>query len=358
MIRWPVRRVAAGALFALSLVSSADAGAQRTPQPPDPLAAAFTAYRNLEYDVAATRLRAALADTGAARLSPADRSRALMYLAATEVFRGSRDAATSDFQALLLADPKYRPDDLIFPPDVTALFQEARLGVRATSVSVPPVSEIQGQSDRFPITVYASSLHDIKAQITDAFGSPERTLHDGAIGDSLQLLWNGRDGIGRLREPGRYLLRVTSRSPAGREEREVEIPLDIIRIVLDTLPSPEPLSPTVFRPETETRSRGTRPLLTGLLTAAAAVALPSLLGSGEQGMSLRYGVAGALGVSAVIGMATASRPRVLRENVAWNRKLREDWDKEADRVRAENDARRAATRIRITAGRAKIVEIK
>lgn len=348
------RGVALVLVCLLSLASASTAAAQRT----DPLAAAFTAYRNLEYDVAATRLRAALADTGAARLSAADRSRALMYLAATEVFRGRRDAATSDIQALLLADPKYRPDDLIFPPDVTALFQEARLGVRATSVVVPDVIEIQGQSDRFPVKVYASSLHDIKAQITDAFGSPERTLHEGAVGDSLQLLWNGRDGIGRLREPGRYLLRVTSRSPTGRDEREVEIPLDIVRIVLDTLPSPVPLDPAIFRPETEVRSRGTRPLLAGLLTAAAAIALPTVLGGGEQGMPLRYGVAGALGVSAIIGMTTASRPRVLRENVAWNRKQREDWDKESDRVRAENDARRAATRIRITAGRAKTVEIK
>lgn len=352
------RRTTIVACFALLLLASAGTPSKLHGQATDPLERAFTSYRNLEYDDAATRLRAALAATGAARLSDADRTRALMYLAASELFRGRRDVATESIRTLLLADPRYRPDDLIFPPEVTALFQEARLGVRAVSVVVPPVSEIQSTAERFPVRVYASSLHDIRAQITDAFGSPERTLHEGAVGDSLQLLWNGRDGIGRLREPGRYLLRVTSRSPAGRDEREVEIPLDIERIVLDTLPTPAPLDPAIFRPESEVRSRGVRPLLAGLFTAAAVVALPSIAGSGEGGMPLRFGVAGALGVSAVIGMTTASRPRVLRDNVAWNRRQREEWDREFERVRAENDARRAATRIRIRAGRATTVEIK
>ena len=322
------------------------------------MARALTAYRNLEYDDAATRLRAALALTGNARLSDADRSRALMYLAATELFRSRRDAAIESIRTLLIADPRYRPDDLIFPPEVSALFQESRLGVRAVSVVVPAQAEIQATADRLPVRVYAATLHDIRAQITGAFGSPERTLHEGAVGDSLLLLWNGRDGIGRLREPGRYLLRVTSRGPTGRDEREVEIPLDIERIVLDTLPTPEPLSPSIFRPESEVRSRGLRPAVAGLLTAAAVVVLPSIIGGGQDGMSLRFGVAGALGVSAIIGLTTASRPRALRENIDWNRRQREEWESEILRVRTENDARRAATRIRITAGRATTVEIR
>lgn len=354
MRRWPepgfLALLVAGLLFAGPMTALAQAE--------DPLARAFAAYRNLEYDEAATRLRAALADTGRARLSDADRTRALMYLAATEHFRNRRAAAIESIRTLLTADPRYRPDELIFPPEVSALFQEARIGVRAVAVVVPAQAEIQAAADRLPIRVYAATLHDIRAQITNAFGSPERTLHEGAVGDSLLLLWNGRDGIGRLREPGRYLLRVTSRSPTGRDEREVEIPLDVVRIVLDTLPTPEPLSPSVFRPESEMRSRGMRPLVIGLLTAAAVVVLPSVVGSGQEGMPIRFGVAGALGVSAVVGLTSASRPRALRENIAWNRRQRDDWEREVLRVRDENDARRAATRIRITAGRATTVEIR
>ena len=352
-----LRRLRARLVLLLAL-GCASPGIVIAQQAVDPLAPAIASYRGLDYEDAATRFRAALAATGGASLTAADRTRALMHLAAIDIFRNRRESATEQIRTLLVGDPRYRPDDLIYPPEVSAFFQEARLGVRAVSVVVPAVADIQAASDRLPVRVYASSLHDIRAQITDAFGSPERTLHEGAVGDSLQLLWNGRDGIGRLREPGRYLLRVTSRSPAGRDEREVEIPLSIERIVLDTLPTPESLSPSIFRPESEVRSRGVRPLLAGLVAAGAVAALPSMLGSSAGGMPLRFGVAGALGVSAVIGMTTASRPRALRENIAWNRRQRDEWDREMERVRAENDARRAATRIRITAGRAATVEIK
>jgi len=355
-----LRGVLALVVLAAACLVTEPLAAQATPpsQGVDALARGLSAYRNLDYDEAATRLRAALAQTGANRLSDADRANALMHLAATELFRNRREAATESIRILLSADPRYRPDELIFPPEVSALFQEARLAVRAVTVVVPPQMEIQALADRYPVRVYAATLHDIRAQITNAFGSPERTLHEGAVGDSLLLLWNGRDGIGRLREPGRYLLRVTSRGPTGRDEREVEIPLDIERLVLDTLPTPRALEPSAFRPESEVRSRGIRPLVAGLMAAAAVAVLPSVAGSKQDGMSLRFGVAGALGVSAVIGLTSASRPRALRDNIEFNRRLRDDWQKEFERVRSENDARRAATRIRIVAGRATTVEIR
>ena len=242
------------ALMFLPARSGAQAAGQ-TGQADDPLARALTAYRNLEYDDAATRLRALLAPNASVRLSAADRQRALMHLGATELFRDRRAAAVESFRTILFADPRYRPDELIFPPEVSALFQETRFGVRVVTVLVPAEVEIRGTSDRLPIRIFASSLHEIRAQILGATGSPERTLHEGAIGDSLELLWNGRDGLGRLREPGRYLLRVTSRAPDGKDEREVEIPLDVERMLVDTLDSPVPIDPSTLRPESEVRAK-------------------------------------------------------------------------------------------------------
>lgn len=336
----------------------AQSGGQAAVQTEDPLARALTAYRNLEYDDAAARLRAALAPNAPAGLSEADRKRALMHLGATELFRDKRAAAIEAFRTLMLTDPRYRPDELIFPPEVSALFQETRFGVRAVAVLVPPEAEIRSTADRLPIRIYASSLHEVRARITSATGSPERTLHEGAIGDSLELLWNGRDGLGRLREPGRYLLRVTSRAPDGKDEREVEIGLDVERILIDTLPAPAPLMPSALRPETEVRATGIRPLVYGLLGAAMVVALPATIGGGDQGSSARFGVAGALGVAGIIGMTTSSRPRPIAMNIEWNRQQRDAWSREAERVRAENETRRAGTWLRIRAGRAVTVEIK
>lgn len=345
MIRW------LGALLLVVLVGLPSASAA---QRPDALARPIASYRDLDFDGSATALRAALAVTGTNSLTDADRLRALMYLGATETFRGRRDAAVEAFRTLLLADVRYRPDELVFPPEVSTLFQESRIGLRAASVVVPAETEIRSTADRLPVRIYAASLHDIRATIIDASGGPVRVLHEGAIGDSLELLWNGRDGLGRLREAGQYRLRVTSRSPAGRDEREVIVPLFITRADEDSLAMPAPLAASAFRIEAAAVTGGTRFLVTGLVGAVAAAALPSVAGSGSEGGGMRFGVAALLGAAGAFGFMRARQPRALPENIEWNRSQRATWQQEADRVQRENEARRAATRLRIVAGRAAV----
>ncbi len=327
-------------------------------QRPDPLARSLAAYRDLDYDGAATALRAILAPTGAAGLSDADRMRALMYLGATEAFRSRRDAAIEAFRALLALDVRYRPDDLVFPPEVSTLFQETRIGFRAATVVVPAETQIASTADRFPIRIYAASLHDIRVSVIDATGGPVRVLHDGAVGDSLELLWNGRDGLGRLREAGTYRLRVTSRSPSGRDEREVIVPLTITQVNQDTLAMPAPLLASTFRTETAPATAGTRFLVAGITGALAAAALPSIAGAGSEGGALRFGVSAALGVAGVLGFNRARQPRPIPENIEWNRRQRAAWQEETERVQRENVARRAATRLRIAAGAATTTVIR
>lgn len=334
-------------LACLLLLAPSWAAAQR----PDPLARALASYRDLDYDAAAGALRAAIAATGVTALEEADRQRALMYLGATETFRGRRDAAVDAFRTLLAIDVRYRPDELVFPPEVSTLFQEARVGLRLVSVRVPDATEIRTTADRFPVRIYAASLHDVRVSIIDAAGGPVRVLHDGAVGDSLELLWNGRDGLGRLREAGSYRLRVTSRSPAGREEREVVVPLAITRSVTDTLPSPAPLDPAILRAETVPGTGGTRYLVTGLTAAVIAAALPSVAGEGSAGGPLRFGVALAIGGAGVYGFTRGKLPRPVAENIEFNRRQRAAWQQEADRIARENEARRSAARLRIEAGR-------
>lgn len=337
----------------LLLASVAPIGAQGSP---DPLAAAVAAYTDLDYDAAASRLRAALALTGPQRLGDSDRTRALMYLGATEVFRGSRPAAADAFRQLLLIDPRYRPDAVTFPPEVIAPFQETRIGVRAVSAVVPANAELQFPTDRLPIRILSSSLHDIRVRVTATLGAPERVVYEGVIGDSLVVAWDGRDASGQAAD-GRVLLRITSRGPDGTPERELQIPLEIGRIPIDTLPWPAPLPPSEFRPETEVRANGIRPLITGIAGALAVAVLPSLVGA-EEGSSTRYAVAGVVGVGGIVGFATATRPRPIPENIAFNRARRAAWEREARRVQAENVERLATVRLRIRAERGTMVEIR
>lgn len=344
-------RLALIAALVASFVGAGSLGAQRV----DPLARSMQAYADLDYDVAAQAFRAALALEGATRLATADRIRALMHLGATEVFRGRRDAALVAFRSLIVLDPRFRPDVVVFPPEVSTLFQESRIGVRATSVVVPATADIRTVADRLPIRIFAASLHDVRVTITDGLGAPVRVMHDGAVGDSLDLLWNGRDGLGRLRENGRYRLRVTSLSPEGRDEHEVEIPLKLLRIAADTLSWPVELPASAFRPESLVTSEGRRNLATGLVGAALVAILPSVVGSDAPGSTLRFGVAGLLGAGGLFGLSRASRPIPIAENVAWNRERRAAHAREVERIRGENNARRASDGLRITSGPASVV---
>jgi hypothetical protein len=340
--------------FACFAVGAASLHAQ---EPTDVLAPALERYNDLELDDAATRFRSLLALTGIARLSDDDRSRAWMYLGATELFRGLRPAAVDAFRQLLIGDPTYRPDADVFPPEVVALFQETRTGVRSVRVAVPPASELELPNDRWPIRLFASSVHDIRVGISTGLGAPERVLYDGVIGDSLLISWDGTTATGAAGASSRYLLRVASRNPRGLNEREVQLALSVERLQPDTLPWPAPLASSALRPETEVRANGVRQFLTGLVGGGVAVVLPAVLGSVDPS-SGRYAVAGAIGLAGVFGVATASKPQPIPENIAFNQARRAEWQREVDRVRAENAARRAVVRLRIRAERPVTIEIR
>ncbi len=339
-------RTLAGALIAVLLVATPRTGAAQA----DPLQRALASYRDLDYDAAATSLRALLAVEGSGALSVRDRQRARTYLAASEVFRGRREAAIEQFRAILTDDASFRPDLLVFPPEVTTVFQAARSGLRVTNLRVPPTTRIASANDRLVVRVWAASSHDVRVAITDELGSAVRLLHEGPSGDSLVLEWNGRDGLGRFREPGTYTLRVTSRTSEGRDEREVEVPLRIERVAPDTLPLPEPPSSASMRPETAPASGGTRFLVTGLSGAAIVAAMPSVVGAESGGSSMRFGIAAAFAIAGTLGKVRAASPQPIPANIEWNRRQRDSWAREVTRVRAENEQRRAVQGVLIRAG--------
>jgi hypothetical protein len=344
------------AALAVTLVVAVTAREGRAQTPAEQIARGVRAYQDLDYDSAAALLRAALAPARAPALPDTDRVRGLVYLGATELFREHRDSAAAAFGRLLLLAPRYRPDQLVFPPEVSSLFQEVRLTTRAVVVSVPAVTQIASAGDRFVLWLYATSYHPVDVAILRTNGVPLRGLYSGGVGDSLQVLWDGRNDAGSPPESGPYVLRVDSRGSAGRVVRSVEVLLDVAVVRGDTLPLPPPPADSVLRPEHTAPGSGARALATGLAAAATAIVLPSLVAGGSGAMGERFAVAGALGAAGVVGFQLQRRPQPIPENIAANRALRLGWQRQADSVRAQNAARRRDVRLDIRAGAARVTE--
>jgi len=342
------------ALVLLGLLALAFVTPARAQDPAALLAGGIRAYQDLDYDSAATLLRGVLARP-VATTPDSVRARALAYLGATEFFREQRDSASSAFRHLLLLDPSYRPSQLIFPPEVSSLFEVVRLGTRAVSIRVAPVTEIGGPGDRMVVRLYATSVHEITASIVRGQSIVARTLYRGAIGDSLEILWDGRDTTGAVVDSGAAVLRVVSRTPAGRPGRVVEVALDIRRAGQSLLPLPLPLADSLLLPEHTVGGSAMHSLLIGLGSAAFAAALPSIVGSGSDASGSRFAVAGAITIGGLVGARAATHPRPLPDNISANQRLRRAWQQQADSVRTENEQRSATIHLTIRAGAMRVV---
>ena len=336
-------------VLALAVLTVSLACAARAQSPAEQLAHGIRAYRDLDYDSAATLLRAALALPGPPALTDAERARGLVHLGATEFFREQRDSAAAAFERLLFLDPRYRPDQLVFPPEVSSLFEEVRLRTRAVAVSVPPLSRIDAAGDRVVAWLYASSYHQIDVAVLRANGVLVRSVYTGGAGDSLQLLWDGRSDAGLPVEGGLYQLRVDSRGNDGRIVRSLEVSLDVERVRVDTLPLPPPPDP-LLRPERAAGGTGMRALVTGLVGAVAVVALPTLVTGASAGMTERLAVAGAFGTAGLAAFQSQRRSQPIPENIAANRAVRLAWQQQADGVRAANAAKRQEVHLVVSAG--------
>ena len=315
------------------------------------------AVQDLDYDTAAVVLRAALARTGADPLPDTARARALMYLGATEFFRDHRDSASAIFRRLLALDPRYRPDQLVFPPEVSSLFQDIRAGTRFVAVRVPATSQLEGPGGRLAMRLYATSLHEIVATITrpGLRGVSVRSLYAGSIGDSLELLWDARDSSGTVVDSGAYAIHIVSRGSGGRPDRLVEIPLTVRPVRPDTQPWPAPIADSLLLPEHGGPGHPGRALAGGFLAAAAVVMLPSLIDNGHTGSGARFGVAAASSLAGIVGFMRGRHADPIPANIAANQQLRAAWQQRADRVRDDNAARRGNVRIVVTAGAARVL---
>jgi len=312
------------------------------------------AYEQLDYAVAAALLRGELAAPGA--LPDSDRAVALVYLGATELFRGRQDSAVAAFQRLVLLRPGFRPDPLTFPPEVTDLVRQVRRDTRAVIVEVPRTTELAVGREQFAARLVASAYHMVQVTVTFENGSPVRTLYAGPIGDSLLVTWDGRDTAGAVVSGGAYWLRVSSRTPAGAAVRHVQLPLTVRRVEPDTLSLPPPPADSLWRRERRAAGPALRALASGAVVSAAVLALPSVAAQGSKPGGARFAVAGAVTLTGVVSFLMRRPGQLISDNARANRDVRDAWQRQVRAVQLENVARRQAVRLVIDAGTAHVIE--
>jgi len=319
------------------------------------LASGVRHYQQLEYDSASIALRRALAVTGADTLNDAGRTRGLTYLGAAELFRGKRDSAYAVFRRLVARDPRARPDPLVFPPEVTTIYDFAREATKVVRVDLPRDTTIRIGADRYRARLYASSFHQIIVSVEREDGFTVKTLYAGAISDTLQVFWSGDDTLFMANDSGRLVFSVTSLTNAGRQGRIVHIPLDLVMGPQDTLPSPQPLADSLFLPEHESAGPGLRSLGRGAGIGLAVAVLPGLVAGGTSPSGSRFVVAGGLTIAGIVGFFHHRPGRPLPENIDANIALRDGWQNQVRTTAAENVIRAQQKRLDVHAGTPEVI---
>ena len=124
-------------LAVLALLFAAPLQAQ-TGGASDVMTRAVRAYQDLEFQVAANLLRRVLAAPLAKELDDSTRALALTYLGAAEHYRGNADSAIAAFRRLVELAPHHAPDTLIFPPEITRLYEQVRSSMTPIAVQLAP----------------------------------------------------------------------------------------------------------------------------------------------------------------------------------------------------------------------------
>jgi hypothetical protein len=314
------------------------------------------AYSVHEYDGGAWLLRRALGAEGAGALSPAEQARALAYLTAIEVARNQRDSALAAARRLIVLDPRYRLDEQTFPPQVAALYQEARRSAPGVSIRATGDTAIRPGTESFVVHLGASTAPEVTATVNDPDGRVVRTLYSGTVRDSVDLRWNGLDAAGKLSDAGRYTILVV---PTARERRSaggagwsLRLPIEVARTTVDTTPLPLAPPDSLFRPERGDVRGAVRALVPGVAVGAAIIILPKVVASGEHASGARVLVGGTVAIAGLAAFFSHHPGQQLAGNEQYNRSLRDNWRRNVAEIERRNADRVRQARMIIRPGAA------
>lgn len=310
----------------------------------------IAAHRDLEFVAAARLLTRALNPDLKPPLGETERDRALMYLGSAHLNQTEREEAATAFRTLVIGNPRYRPDSLVFPPPVTQLFAEVVQTTKAVAIEMPDQHTLVAGARDITIRVFASSAHQITATILGTRGDTVVALFDGPIKDSLTVSWNGLVAEQKPPTSGSYRLEVASKLSPNAVVRAVRIPLEI---QATTAPDPTPSLPappdSLFRPER-------RPAGPALALLIPGVALGTLIVIPRGLGDARFVFGGGIAVAGVVGFFLQKPGRPIPDNIAVNTRLRRDWSRRAAVLR-DQARQRASTRLVIRAGPAERIEV-
>jgi hypothetical protein len=317
------------------------------------LQAGIQAYQNLEFDRAAGYLQRALE---AGSITVTERTSALAYLGATEIFRGRPDSGRAVFRGLVRFAPRYRIDRLVFPPEVTTSFEAARRATPVAAVELPDSTAFRAGESGLPVDLFASTYLQAHVDVVRGDGTPVRALYAGPVGDSLRTEWDGMTAGGSAVPAGRYVLLVTSTDTAGVTGRIVRVPLDIAVTLPDTMAYPGPPPDSVLLPERTTAGPGLQALVGGLVLGTAVALLPNAVAPDASLSAARFGVGAAVSLAGFAGFLTSRPGREIPENVAANERVRAAWEAQRQVVASENAARLRRAWLSVRAGTPQVIE--
>lgn len=326
-------------LFALAGVLLAVGSPVQAQSPvADLLAQVKTLYARLEVERALPLLRQILSPAAAMSVTPAERVEAHTYLGAVHALMGQRDSAVASFGAALDWDPFMDLPSSRFTPGQIELFVEARR--RTFAVALGPITPRRAdpRSDAVPFTLVTTHAARVRAELTSSRDTVPVVLWAGDSDGLRQISWNALDRAGRLAAPGRYRVRVVAESRLSGRADSAVAHFDLSYdgpLPEDTLPA---IAPSELLPEQWGPKARRFDLLKGLAVAAGALFIAGVLVNDDLGGG--DGPAGVMAGAAVLtGAAALVLPRgddVIEDNVAENRRRRDERRAANEAIRARN----------------------
>lgn len=334
-------------LVGIGVAPQADLSGQATD---DLVTRAVRAYEEVDLDGTVGFLRRWFASDAPRRAPLGQRRRALTYLGAAEVLRGNPNSAASAFERLVELDPRARIDELIFPPEVTRQFQAVRARTKVVSIE-------GADGETLSAWLFASSPHQVRVALRRPEGDPIRILYTGVIGDSLNVRWDGRDSGGTLVASGWYVFEAFS-TPTGRDpQRVLQVPVEVVAQVPDTLPTPPPLPDSLLLPERRGAGPGVEALFGGLVTGLGLVVLPPLVAPDAEVKPVRWVVAGTISLAGLAAFLRHMPGGTVAAHRRANDELRRNWRERVAAVAEQNRARRAEAPVMIRVGQPVVIRL-
>ena len=290
------------------------------------LARGVQAYQHLDLDQAVSLLRASLAPPSGAGLMVGDQVRALTYLGAAELFRTHTDSARAAFRRIVALDPEYRPDQTVFPPQVTELFAQMRRASPAVAVRIAPVTTFKARAESLRVFLVGSDTATrARVRVEREDGVLVRDLYDGVVGDSVTVGWDGQSAGGTPVAAGRYRLTVTTIGSTTNGDRVARVPLVVERQAQAASAPLPPATPpdSLLLPERSGGGPGWRSLAAGAGGALVAATLPAAINPGADDGHRRFVVSVAIGTAGLVGFLLQRRGHALPDNIRANAALRQ-----------------------------------